>query len=78
VRYHHELGDSRSAENGIVGSLKIRDFELDVLGVVVLPSLPSSSFSCTSTSLTTEFEADKYKISGDFGLRWHSLVISYK
>jgi hypothetical protein len=33
VGYRHELGDSRSAEDGMVGCLEVRDFELDVLGL---------------------------------------------
>jgi hypothetical protein len=44
VRYRHELGDSRSAENGMVGSLEVRNLELDVLGAVVLPSLPDGKW----------------------------------
>jgi hypothetical protein len=40
VGYRHELGDSRSAEDGMVGSLDVRNLELDVLGAVVLPSSP--------------------------------------
>jgi hypothetical protein len=33
--YLHELGDSWSSEDGMVGNLEVRDFELDVLGAVV-------------------------------------------
>jgi hypothetical protein len=33
VGYRHELGYSRSAEDGMVGGLEVHDFELDVLGV---------------------------------------------
>jgi hypothetical protein len=33
VRYRRELGDSWSVEDGMVGSLEVRDFELDVLDV---------------------------------------------
>jgi hypothetical protein len=36
--YLHEFGDSRFAEDGMVGSLEIRDIELDVLGAVVFSS----------------------------------------
>jgi hypothetical protein len=36
VGYRHELGDSWSTEDGMVGILEVRDLELDVLGVVVL------------------------------------------
>jgi hypothetical protein len=39
VGYHHELGDSRSSKDGMVGSFEVRDLELDVLGAVVLPYL---------------------------------------
>jgi hypothetical protein len=39
----HELGDSWSAEDGVVGSLEVRNFELDVLGAVVFPCLPEGN-----------------------------------
>jgi hypothetical protein len=39
VGYLHELGDSWSAEDGMIGSLEVRDFELDVLGAVVFSGL---------------------------------------
>jgi hypothetical protein len=35
----HELGDSWSAEDGVVGSLKVLNLELDVLGALSLVSL---------------------------------------
>jgi hypothetical protein len=50
VRYHHELGDSRSAKNGMVGSLEVCNLELDVLGAVVLPSLPKVTGKTTESS----------------------------
>jgi hypothetical protein len=34
VGHRHKLGDGRSAEDGVVGSLEIRNLELDVLGAV--------------------------------------------
>jgi hypothetical protein len=37
VGYRHELGDSWSAKDGMVGSLEVRNIKLDVLGAVVLP-----------------------------------------
>jgi hypothetical protein len=33
----HELGESWSAKDGVVGSFKVCNLKLDVLGVVVLP-----------------------------------------
>jgi hypothetical protein len=39
VGYRHEIGDSRSAEDGMVGRLKVRDFELVVLGTIVVPKV---------------------------------------
>jgi hypothetical protein len=44
VRYYHELGNSRSAEDGMIRSLEVCNLELDVLGVVVLPSLPEGNW----------------------------------
>jgi hypothetical protein len=44
VRYRHELGDSWSAEDGMVASLEVRDFELDVLGAVVFSCLPKGNW----------------------------------
>jgi hypothetical protein len=44
VGYRHELGDSLPAEDGMVGSLEVRDFELDVFGVVVLPGFPEGNW----------------------------------
>jgi hypothetical protein len=44
VRYRHELGDSWSTEDGMVGSLEVRDLELDVLGAVVFPCLPKGNW----------------------------------
>jgi hypothetical protein len=44
VRYRHEFGDSWSAKDGMVGSLKVRGFELDVLGAVVLPGFPERNW----------------------------------
>jgi hypothetical protein len=41
-------------------------------------SFLSFSFSCTSTTLTAEFEADKYNRSGDFGSGGHNLVMFEK
>jgi hypothetical protein len=40
VRYRHEFGDSWSAKDGMVGSLETRNLELDILGAVILLSLP--------------------------------------
>jgi hypothetical protein len=37
--YRHELGNSRSAEDGMARSLEVRNHKLDVLGAVVFPSL---------------------------------------
>jgi hypothetical protein len=42
--YRHELGDSWSAEDGMVGSLEVRDFELDVLGAVVFSGFPKGNW----------------------------------
>jgi hypothetical protein len=36
VWYSHELGNSWSTEDGMVGSLEVCGLELDVLGVIVL------------------------------------------
>jgi hypothetical protein len=44
VGYRHERGDSRFPEDGMVGSFEVRDFELDVLGAVVLPGLPEGNW----------------------------------
>jgi hypothetical protein len=44
VGYGHEFSDSRSAEEGMVGSFEVRDLELDVLGAVVLPGLPEGNW----------------------------------
>jgi hypothetical protein len=44
VGYRHELGNSRSAEDGMVGRLEVRDFELDVLGTVVVPRFPKGNW----------------------------------
>jgi hypothetical protein len=44
VGYCHELGDSWSAEDGMVGSLKVRNLELDVLGAVILPGFPEGNW----------------------------------
>jgi hypothetical protein len=38
-------------------------------------SFPSSSFSCTNTALTAEFDADTYRRSGDLGSGGHNLVM---
>jgi hypothetical protein len=43
VGYRHELGDSWSAEDGMVGSLEVRNLKLDVLGAVVLPGFPEGN-----------------------------------
>jgi hypothetical protein len=43
VGYRRELGDSRSIEDGMVGSFEVCNLELDVLGAVVLPSLPEGN-----------------------------------
>jgi hypothetical protein len=50
-----------------------RDSEAKYIGIYL--NFPSSSFSCTSTALTAEFEADKYSRSGDFGSGGHNIVI---
>ena len=42
--YYHELGDSRSAEDGMVGGLEVRDLELDVLGTIVVPRFPEGNW----------------------------------
>jgi hypothetical protein len=39
-----ELGDSWSAEDGMVGSLEVRDFELDVVGAVVFSGFPEGNW----------------------------------
>jgi hypothetical protein len=44
VGYRHELGDSRSAEDGMVGRLEVSDLELDVLGTVVVPYFPEGNW----------------------------------
>jgi hypothetical protein len=44
VRHCHEFGDGRSAEDGMVGSLEVRDLELDVLSTVVVPRLPEGNW----------------------------------
>jgi hypothetical protein len=44
VGYCHELGDSWSAEDGMVGSLEVCNLELDVLGAVVLPGFPKGNW----------------------------------
>jgi hypothetical protein len=43
VEYHHELGDRCSTEDGMAGSLEVRDLELDVLGAVVLAGFPKGN-----------------------------------
>jgi hypothetical protein len=50
VGYRHELGDGRSAEDGMVGSLEVCNLELDVLGAVVLPSFPEGIGRTTEPS----------------------------
>jgi hypothetical protein len=50
VGYCHELGDSRSAEDGMVGSLDVCNLELDVLGAVVLPGSPKVTGRTTKPS----------------------------
>jgi hypothetical protein len=40
----YELGNSRSAEDGMVGSFEVRDLELYLLGAIVLPSLPEGNW----------------------------------
>jgi hypothetical protein len=37
VWYRHELGDSWSAEDGMIGGFEVFYLKLDVLGAVVLP-----------------------------------------
>jgi hypothetical protein len=44
VGYRHELGDSWSAEDGMVGSLEVRNLELDVLSAVVLPGFSEGNW----------------------------------
>jgi hypothetical protein len=44
VGHGRELGDSRSAEDGVVGSLEVRDLELDVLGTIVVPRFPEGNW----------------------------------
>jgi hypothetical protein len=50
VGHRHELGDGRSAEDGVVGSLEVRDLELDVLGTVVVPRFPKVTGRTTEPS----------------------------
>jgi hypothetical protein len=50
VRYRHELGDNWPAEDGVVGSLEVRDFELDVLGAVVFSGFPKVTGRTTEPS----------------------------
>jgi hypothetical protein len=50
MRYRHELGDSWSAEDGMIGTLGVRDFELDALGAVVFPCLPKVTGRTTEPS----------------------------
>jgi hypothetical protein len=50
VGYRHELGDSWPTEDGMVGSLEVRDLELDVLGAVVLPGFPKVTGRTTEPS----------------------------
>jgi hypothetical protein len=44
VGHRHELGDGRSAEDGMVGCLEVRDLELYVLGTVVVPRFPEGNW----------------------------------
>jgi hypothetical protein len=44
VGHRHELGDGRSAEDGMVGSLEVCDLELDVLGTLVVPRFPEGNW----------------------------------
>jgi hypothetical protein len=60
--------------------LKIEDFEPERASEAkytgICLSFPSSSsFSCTNTALTTEFDADTYSKSGDLGSGGHNLVM---
>jgi hypothetical protein len=50
VGHRHELGDGRSAEDGMVGCLEVRDFELDVLGTIVVPRFPEGNCRTTEPS----------------------------
>jgi hypothetical protein len=50
VGYRHELGDSQSAEDGMVGRLEVRDLELDVLGMIVVPRFPKGNYRTTEPS----------------------------
>jgi hypothetical protein len=45
VGHRHELGDGRYAEDGVVGSLEVRNLELDVLCTVVVPRCPEGNWS---------------------------------
>jgi hypothetical protein len=44
VGYRHEIGDRRSAEDGVLGSLEVRNFELDVLSAVVFSGFPEGNW----------------------------------
>jgi hypothetical protein len=44
VGHRHELGDGRSAKDGMVGCLEVRDLELDVLGMIVVPRFPEGNW----------------------------------
>jgi hypothetical protein len=50
VGYRHELSDSWSAEDGMVGRLEVRNFELDVLGTVVVSCSPKVTGRTTEPS----------------------------
>jgi hypothetical protein len=50
VGYRHELGDSWFAEDGIIGSLEVCDFELDVLSVIVFSGFPKVTGRTTEPS----------------------------
>jgi hypothetical protein len=50
VGHRHELGDGRSAEDGVVGGLEVRDLELDVLGTIVARVSPKVTGRTTEPS----------------------------
>jgi hypothetical protein len=50
VGHRLEFGDGWSAEDGMVGSLEVRDLELGVLGTVVVPRFPEGNWRTTEPS----------------------------
>jgi hypothetical protein len=55
VGYRHERGDSLSAEDGMVRSLEVCDFELDVHSTVVFSGSPKVTGRTTEPSRLAVF-----------------------